>query len=328
MIFCWFLITMDRNITMVLCFPGYTPSYYYLLSDIQRFILIAFTVVAIIPGVITNLLVLISLIKTKQLKTPSLQLMAILTMSDLLAAAVWEPISVITFSTKFGGQCILENLVTFWECFQLHFSAFVFCLIVVDRYVHLKYLMNYKKIMSWKRMGAFLLAILLLSIMQGILLALPHWELIDPRRIRMVFLVFLDIIVFIAAFIIVLRIRKLVEKQEDSMVSSGTTAYMNRLVKVMMVTLYAFFAPFIIVSIISVVFKSSGCCDSALQWLQFSLFLTIKYEFCNTTANSMIFITLNKPIKEFLKNSLCRCLANKDDSRRKYESKRTSTSNL
>ena len=271
-----------------------------LLSHTQHKILVTAGTVPILCGIMSNIAVIIAMFATRQLNSSSLLLILVLSISDLLACAFWEPLSLIMFSVN-HGNCLLEKTAAFTVSFQLHFSAYVFFLIILDRFVHLRYLTRYEKILSIQRRIGLVVFAFSFALLQGFLMSFKEISLVQQYGLCLI--ITIDVLAIVTAGTLLLKTRGVIKRQKRTMITTRTTDYMSRLLNLMMTALIVFYSPFILACILSIILKTR-LGENVQSELYLSIFLAEKFTSFNTTVNAIMFMYLNKQVKEYITTSI------------------------
>ena len=109
----------------------------------QLIILTVFNEVLISVNVITNALVIYILIKTKQISNATCKLILVLSVSDTLLGIVAQPLFTIEF---YNANCLVATTCLFVSVFLTHVSGYTIAIIGIDRYIRIKYFVNFKAI--------------------------------------------------------------------------------------------------------------------------------------------------------------------------------------
>ena len=109
----------------------------------QLIILTVFNEVLISVNVITNALVIYILIKTKQISNATCKLILVLSVSDTLLGIVAQPLFTIEF---YKANCLVATTCLFVSVFLTHVSGYTIAIIGIDRYIRIKYFVNFKAI--------------------------------------------------------------------------------------------------------------------------------------------------------------------------------------
>ena len=102
-----------------------------------------FNVALILVIVITNAFVIYILIKTKQMSNVTCRLILVLSVSDMLLGVFAQALFTIE---SYNANCFVVTACLFVSVFLTHVSAYTIAIIGIDRYIRIKYFVNFKAI--------------------------------------------------------------------------------------------------------------------------------------------------------------------------------------
>ena len=117
-----------------------------------------------ILNILVNSGLLYGLHKTGQLKRTSCKFIALVTLSDFLIGGVVQPLATAVLTQNGSENCWLELSTQFIAWIFIEFSALMACLVALDRYLHMKYLMKYQQLMTKKRALVFVILCALVAV--------------------------------------------------------------------------------------------------------------------------------------------------------------------
>ena len=117
-----------------------------------------------ILNILVNSGLLYGLKKTGQLKRTSCKFIALVTLSDFFTGAVVQPLVAAVLTQSGSENCLLELSTQFIAWISIEFSALMVCLVALDRYLHMKYLMKYPLLMTKKRALVFVILCALVAV--------------------------------------------------------------------------------------------------------------------------------------------------------------------
>lgn len=124
---------------------------------------------AAVLSAILNLLVVVSILRTPSLRKPSILLLVNLALTDLLAGLVSHPLMAVIHLAVFEDQKII--LIARYSFFVIgSVSISTMAAISVDRLLAIKLKMNYRIMVTKKKVGLVLVAIWIVNVGTGILL--------------------------------------------------------------------------------------------------------------------------------------------------------------
>lgn len=103
-------------------------------------------------AIITNTCLIFSLCKLKKIRVISFRLVFYLSLSDVFSAIFGIALDSVTISAN-GSKSVNDTLrlITVFHTFFMNFSLILILVIAVDRFIHMKYLINYPRIMTRKK---------------------------------------------------------------------------------------------------------------------------------------------------------------------------------
>ena len=146
----------------------------FLLSESQRTFLIYYAILIVgLANFIANSLVIATLVRTKQYRSPALRIMLYLSISDV-GLSIAAPLVCVLILTIYKDRqsCLIEIVGQFVCQFLGHASALNIVLLAFDRYARITYLHEYKNKMCKKRINLITLLVIGVSLLNACLLAL------------------------------------------------------------------------------------------------------------------------------------------------------------
>ena len=250
------------------------------------------TIPTSLAATLTNVLVLISILKTPSLHTPSNILLVGLSLSDLGVGIVVQPISMVTDIAK------INQLAELFCRSSLALGSTGYCLcgvslliltaISLDRYIAIYYHLRYNEIVTVKRVITVLVSILLAGVVNGTSL---YWS---PKFVHYSFIsvLFLSISFTTCAYFriykVVLRHQSQIDAQVQAQAGQRESLNLARYKKSFMnvliiycVFLFCYF-PYLVANVVLLTTKRTVFTQSVLEWTLLLLYM-------NSTVNPLVY---------------------------------------
>ena len=295
-----------------------------ILTCAQSRFLVSISSIIILLAVCANMLVLVAMVKTKQLYNNSLRLIFLLCFSDLLAAAFWEPMVTLLFS-YFNDQiyCNLEWSSLFFIAFQQRFSGLILVLLVVDRFVMITFMMRHRQIITQARLLTALVGAAILSLLMALFQAFAGMLGQDKTAVYLTCAIDVSLLTMAITMVLYIKMKSQNQRKKSTIVTA-TQDNVNHLINTMLFTLVSLYLPFITMTTIYKIIKYHVH-ENDQNWLEFARFLSRKILFCHTVANPLIFASMNIKTKKFLlqiRNNI-QCPSTSQDTRDFDQQKRS-----
>ena len=268
----------------------------------QLVILTLFNVVLILVNVITNAFVIYVLIKTKQISNVTCKLILVLSMSDMLVGVLAQPLFMIEF---YDTNCLIVTACLFVSVFLTHVSGYTIAIIGIDRYIRIKYFVNFKAIwttrvvLTLSCMGCVFALIQALMITIGLLL----------KKGEVAKRIYIAIDSTIIASIILLQIQTI--KTSNSVHNESTISASERIDKkisklsIRIMALLCFFVlPFAVIFSVLREMLRKHLNDNQKILLDFISCISLLFVYANSSANAILFSITNVKANKFFR-SLC-----------------------
>ena len=259
-------------------------------------------VVLILVNVITNGFAIYILIKTKQISNVTCKLILVLSVSDMLVGVVAQPLFTIDV---YDTNCLVATACLFVTAFLTHVSGYTIAIIGIDRYIRIKYFVNFKAIwttrvvLTLSCIGCFFALIQALMITIGLLL----------KKGEVAKRIFIAIDSTIIASIILLQLQTIktsnaVHNESTISVSERIDKKISKLSIRIMVLLCFFVVPFVVIFSIlrEMLQKQLNGNQKILLDIISCIFLLFVY--ANSSANAILFLVTNVKANKFFRN-LC-----------------------
>lgn len=264
-------------------------------------------------NILTNSSLMYGLKKTGQLRQKSCQLIFLMSLSDFFAGLIGQTLGAIVLTQDDQENCTFKLITQFISVSCLQLSAAMIMLVAYDRYIHMKYLMQYSSIMSTKRMRCLVaLSVIVTYSLSMVAIVACLKELIFEYYLALtVLLVPAPAVVFIlylkAYKAIQTRVEATVPMQNAVSRRSVVNAFMQnkkfaKATKGILICLSILWTPQMTIGCIWIFHQHYYGNElgylNALMWLSFLLL------YVNSICNAIIFQLQNTPIKQLYRNML------------------------
>ena len=257
-------------------------------------ILLSFNTLVATINLITNILVIILIYTTNQLKNQSLKLTFILSTSDVFLSVVSQQV-INYFLVANSTNCYIKVTAQFWFYFFPYLSAFIIALIVYDRYIRMLRLTEYSKYMTKKRFNAGILIVFMLTFLQLIPVTVAStYDIYTFGTIAMLpinLIVMALEIYWYTKTILILREHKKQRRKNLRQIDVS----LARLAAVYMMMIIVFYAPYVITNGFMFFLPRDSSWSS---WIMASQLLAC----CNSSANAISFLRVNRKARKKLRN--------------------------
>ena len=288
------LINNSSSNDSYMCESLYDGKQY--LTELHKCVLIIFNIVIILLNIVANFTVIHILLKKRLLKNHSMRLIFYLGISDCCVALFAQPVFCIMLA-KFSNKlnCTFDTVLQFITVSIMHVSGYITVLIGYDRYCRLKYLNRYSEIIQTWKIDVAMVAIILLSLMQGVLGLLGTQ--LDIFHLVNLIAVAIDICIIVFTFATYIMTMLVVRSHKHCTINKDMLKNIDKRVTSMsariLLALIVLYTPYITTAMLhhSVIDKSTG---KKRENLNFALFVGYELTCLNSFANAIIFLTLNK----------------------------------
>ena len=266
----------------------------------QLVILTVFNVVLILVNVITNAFVIYILIKTKQISNVTCKLILVLSVSDMLLGVVAQPLFTIEF---YDTNCLVATACLFVSVFLTHVSGYTIAIIGIDRYIRIKYFVNFKAIWTTRVVltlscaGCFFALIQAIMITIGLLLKKGE----VAKRIN------IAVDSTIIASIILLQLQTI--KTSNAVHNESTVSALERIDKkisklsIRIMALLCFFVvpSAVIINVLREMLPKRLNGNEKIL-LDFISCIFLSFVYANSSANAILFLITNIKAKRFIRS--------------------------
>ena len=136
----------------------------------KQLICLALTNMALmLVNVITNVLVIYILIKTRQISNVTCKLVFLLSVTDLLISGVAQPLYILEL---YFSSCSIVTASVFASVFLAHLSGYTIAIIGIDRYIRIKYYSKFKAIWTTRVVLVLFYIECLLALFQALMMTI------------------------------------------------------------------------------------------------------------------------------------------------------------
>ena len=252
-------------------------------------------------NVFGNSLLIYALKKTGQTTTISLQLIILMSVSDVISGTVALSLTNFLLWKKFDSNCSLKLITQFLHRVFVGFSFGVVIVIALDRFLHIKYLQRYPIIMPTKRMWYLIFILFLYNLLVGFLSSMPFLK--DYSKVVNMVNAFLIAGGMITVFVLYYKTSRAINLRVSIIdISTQYTAmHIKTIVTVALsisICTLLILAPFIIGNIILEV-SGSHRAQNATELAIFK-WATYLATLGNGVCSCVIFVLYNRPVKRFI----------------------------
>ena len=258
-------------------------------------------ILILLGNAVANILVIYVLIKTKQITKFSCKLMCLLSVNDLAIALVAQTLFI---TEVYGANCVINLTYQLVSRFLPRLSGYIVGVIGIDRYIRIRYKMNFKSILTTKLLIFLMVLIFLIALTQVILITLGM--LLHKKTIFSSIVLGIDIFLFIC--IVYLQIRTITtasstqKKASNPEVLNEVNKKITRLCSRIMIAYIAFYLPYMIINCVrNKMHKVVSLKTKSL--LDFLLMVSIIIVYFNSLVNALLFLSSNVKARRFLKQT-------------------------
>ena len=250
-------------------------------------------------NLIANALVLYILIKTKQISNVSCKIIFMLSSSDLLIALFVQSLFLAVIYDK---ACSVKIVSIFLSTFLAHLSAYTIAVMGVDRFVRIKYKINYKAILTPKFLSILVLIVWLASLIHAVMITIGL--LMDEEQVvRTVSLIVDGFVVGIIVTLQMMTIRQsnsMVEDLQSQNTFQETSARITKSCTRIMLMMALCITPLLIVNFIrNKMYHQLN--DQEKSFVEFARRLCMIILYANSLLNAALFLATNGKAKRYVK---------------------------
>ena len=271
------------------------------LTHHHRVLLTVLDVPALLANAVANTLVICILIKTKAVTKFSCQLICLLSVNDLAIASVAQTLFIINI---YGANCAANLTYQLVSRFLPRLSGYTIGVIGIDRYIRIRYKMNFKMILTTRFLIILMVLVLCVASIQAVLITLGF--LLHKEKIFSSVAVGMDIFLFI--FVVCLQIRTIATTNSTTKgaknpeILQDVNRKITKLCSRIMISCTVFYIPYMIVD--GVRNKIRGVVSLKTKFLlDFLFMMSIIFVFLNSFVSAVIFLSSNVKARRFLKHA-------------------------
>ena len=279
------------------CLSTYSGKIF--ITDNQRYFLVAFDLLVLILNFMANSGVVIALVMAKFIRNTSLILLFLLSISDIFLALITQTL----FAILIGGYadqtyCTFEMIVQFFAIFLTHTSGYTIACIGFDRYARMRYLNKYSVVVTRRRVFTATFIIYLLSFFQGLLYVLgTKFDVFEKMKQVAVGIDFVIALFVVGIYLLTIKVVKDHRKTSQNRdFLENVDRKITQLASQILLAVLILYGAYIVISVCHIILdkKLKG---NAKAWLNFALHFGYLLTYCNSFANAVLFLTMNKEAK-------------------------------
>ena len=279
------------------CLSTYSGKIF--ITDNQRYFLVAFDLLVLILNFMANSGVVIALVMAKFIRNTSLILLFLLSISDIFLALITQTL----FAILIGGYadqtyCTFEMIVQFFAIFLTHTSGYTIACIGLDRYARMSYLNKYSVVVTRRRVFTATFIIYLLSFFQGLLYVLgTKFDVFEKMKQVAVGIDFFIALFVVGIYLLTIKVVKDHRKTSQNRdFLENVDRKITQLASQILLAVLILYGAYIVISVCHIILdkKLKG---NAKAWLNFALHFGYLLTYCNSFANAVLFLTMNKEAK-------------------------------
>ena len=279
----------------------------------HRATLTVLDVLILLGNAVANTLVIYVLIKTKEITKFSCKLMCLLSVNDLAIASVAQTL----FITEiYGANCTINVAYQLISRFLPRLSGYIIGVIGIDRYIRIRYKMNFKSILTTKLLIILMVLIFLIALTQVMLIMLGI--ILHKKAIFSSTVLGIDIFLFIC--VVYLQIRTITttnstkKKASNPEVLQDVNKKITKLCSQIMICYIAFYLPYMIINCVRNKMHEAVSLKTK-SLLDFLFMVSIIIVYFHSLVNALLFLSSNVKARRFLKQA-CKSSENLESVRK------------
>ena len=270
------------------------------LSSYQRDILIGICVITMLFILITNVTVIICLLKTNQTNNISFRTILHLNFSDVLFAFSGVPTFTFGSVIKTSSRILQIMSPCFIGLFS-HLSMYIIGLIGMDRFVRINYYTKYREILAPFRVSMAQILIWGLALLDTVLILL---DILNQTGFLQIFVALCDVSLIIV--VTVLQIKTISSMKTLLVLSENSLdRKIRKLATKILIAITLLLPPSIFCAIVRGNIEST-LTDKGKGNLQFIFGITTNLIYVNSSTNAVLFLASNVKSKKYLRSILKR----------------------
>ena len=250
-------------------------------------------------NVITNMLVICILIKTRQVRENIFKIILMLSVSDLMMGLLVQNLNT---ALLYERNCILMDTYAFVATFIIHLSMYTIAIIGIDRFIRIKHFVNFKTLWTARVLLTLIFIEVFLSLLQAIMVLVGILSGIEYITIPVYFGidgVIISGIIYLQ--ILTMRTSSTVFNESRITASEIINKKISKLSMRIMLLFCCFMLPHLIMFVSREFIR-----DRLNEYEKSSVdFLTVASSivaYINSFANAVLFLMTNMKARRFLRN--------------------------
>ena len=267
----------------------------------HRAVLTVLDVLILLGNTVANTLVIYVLIKTKEITKFSCKLLCLLSVNDLAIASIAQTL----FITEiYGASCVTNLTYQLVSRFLPRLSGYTIGVIGIDRYVRIRYKMNFKSILTTKLLIILMVLIFLIALTQVGLITLGI--LLHKKTIFSNTVLGIDIFLFICVVYLQIGTIKTTsstqKKASNPEVLKDVNKKITKLCTRIMISYITFYLPYMIINCVRNKMHGTVSLETK-SLLDFLFMVSIIIVYFNSLVNALLFLSSNVKARQFLKQA-------------------------
>ena len=281
------------------CYSPYNGKIYLTVESI--YFLAFLDGIILLANLVLNILVIIVILKTKQISSTASKLIFNLSIADIVHGLIGQSLFLASLFIDFS--CVIQYTALFFLYFFGYVTVYTIGLIGLDRYVRIQYKTSYASVLTSERVHLLIFTVYCLAMLRASMNVIG-FALQKVLLIRILG----SVIDFISMSIIacmqmasVRAIKKVMSESDNQAVMQGTSKAIIRLSSGITICFLAFSITATMLVFLSNIFETmaTGNGRQAIKFMQFFGYLIAH---SNSVASAVLFFTYNTKGKAFLRN--------------------------
>ena len=271
---------------------------------------------------LSNIMLILSLIRTGQVNKKSNCLILILSISDLFMGAVCMPLTVILFAIyPLERQCTLEIIVQTVEIFFGHFSAYMTVTIGIDRYVNIDPTLRHlnsplHRLFSSSKVWIPILATFGLTTVTTMILTFTMITFTKHHNTVLIVIIILDLVLVLSILVLYVRFYYKIWRHTKTKSVYSIEAHINGIkiraqylarlgvtVFIILIALVICYVPFGIIGIYQAIVAGTNL-SLLTRTDVLSFMITTVLVYLNSTLNTVIILYRNEKLRHYVSSCL------------------------
>lgn len=233
-----------------------------------------------------------------------MKFMLLLSTSDILTAATVQTIQILSLSVPLETLCSVSVLEPFFTAVMPRISPYTILIIGLDRYIRIRYTLNFQIILTSTRACISMIGVCVLSVINGSLNTVGAYYEGHMGNILNGITGFIDVNLFI--FVVALQMRtvyitktRVANSENPEVLDEISTKILKLSSRIMMLFIICVI-PFNMVLYIRTAL-GNNVKSSIQSYLEFLVRFTLFGNYVNGIGNALLFLKANVPSKEYLR---------------------------